>query len=283
MSEYTEFRVPAMSLNSLEAVKDRLEVKELTCSGAEHLTCKERVSGLGESISERFTALNGSEAIKMCSGFDGMETIVKALSLKDALLEERHQLIGALVERTILHADIEVLEASKKMLSLGDVKGLSAHMPEIEGVFQRLSASVKNAHLRIAAAEKDVIVEKAAESFAAIGYDVRTKNRGKEVLISGAKDDFSIAAKVTDDGGLHIDMAGFEGGTCKVESERLFSELSRRGIGLSVLKSQHHGKKEGGVLANEVAVEFNPLKEVKGKSRGEFLRRIKRPVRQRTR
>jgi hypothetical protein len=94
------------------------------------------------------------------------------------------------------------------------------------------------------------------KSLKAIGYQVRVKSIGSNLLIRGKKQDLSIAAQVTQKGELHIDMAGFEGDLCTKELDRLKDELSRYGIEFELIKRKYHGKKDGGVLAQSAEKEI---------------------------
>jgi hypothetical protein len=268
MSNYQITRIPKMRLRSLEAIKGKLDMRELSCSDVnfEHITSQERIMSLGESISRHLHTLN--KDVNKLKGTNQqihrtIGVISKAISTRRALSEERHILLQSLVTRTLSSKDIVTLNSSIEFLKTGNLIRLATMQAEADNLLQKLSKTVKTAHLKLAAAEKEVLAEKTIESLTSIGYQVKSKSIGNELLIRGKKQDLSIAAQITKNGELHIDMAGFEGGACKGELDRLNEELLKQGIGFEITDRVYHGKKEGGVLAQkikkEITIEFNPL------------------------
>jgi hypothetical protein len=225
MSEYVAKRKPRMVMHSLEAVKGKLDMRDLPCGGS--LPCaQERVDRLGESIARHLRA------------FDNVHDPASRLaSLQRALGEEQHGLLGAMTHRAC---------------------PVSAAAP-VDHQLCALTDAVRGAHACIATAEREVLSDAVAESLNTLDYAVRIKTKGDELLLRGTKNDLSFAARITKGAELHLDMAGFEGGACTREMDRLTGELSRRGITFGAEETVFHGKKEGGVLSQEIAQEINPL------------------------
>ncbi|MEW6418372.1 MAG: hypothetical protein AB1480_09660 [Nitrospirota bacterium] len=285
MSEYQIIRVPRLRLRSLLAIKEKLDMKELSCLNVdfEYLTSQERTRSLGESIS-RYLRVSSQDSNKLRETNPQIRRTIdfmsKAISLEKALSEEKHLLLHSMVTRTLSSKDMITLNNSKEFLKTGNMIRLSTMKVDAENLLQKLTEAVKSAHQKLEEAEREVLAEKTIESLTAIGYRVKSKPVGADLLIRGKKQDLSIAAQITQKGELHIDMAGFEGGLCRKELNRLNGELSNRGIDFEVIKRQYHGKKGGGVLAQraekEISVEFNPLQRilVKENSREKRNRRI---------
>ncbi len=268
MSNYQVTKVPKMRLRSLEEIKKKLDIRELSCSHVnfEHITSEGRIRSLGESISQHLQTLN--EYVNQLKGANQqihrtIDVICKAISTKEALSEERHILLQALVTRELSSKDVVMLNSSIEYLKTGNLVRLATIQTEAENLLQKLSKAVKSAHIRLETAEKEVLAEKTIKSLTAIGYQVKSKSMGNELLIRGEKKDLSIAAQITRNGELHIDMAGFEGEACKEELDRLNRELLRQGIEFEMAHRVHHAKKEGGSLAQrikkEIPIEFNTL------------------------
>jgi hypothetical protein len=189
----------------------------------------------------------------------------RALSLQDALKEDKYALMGSIADVSLSANDQKTLSTARTLFSTGNIDRLSSLQGDSERLLRRLSDAAKNAHVELTRAERNVITEMTLESLTTLGYQTKSKLRGTDILVRGGKKDLSIVAHINTNNELHIDMAGFEGGACKAELARLNEELTRRGIGMEIKSSIHHGKKDGGILAQDIAkelpIEFNPLIE----------------------
>lgn len=275
MSEYSSTRA-RLTLRSLDELKERLGMREISCD-VRYLASDERISSLGKVISrnmEGFAATNPAA----CSKKNVMENLTKAASLKDALEEKEFVFLREAAGRMISARDLGTIDEAKGLMKTGDVAHLSAMEGDIASVLANLSSAVRQAHSVLTATEKKVVSEMALRSLAEMGYEARIKERGNELLIRGIREDLSIAMRVTEKNELNMDMAGFTGGSCTGELDRLNETLRKHGIDCETIERVHHGKKEGGVLAQEVIREvpfsFNPLetKVVKNNQRGKFLK-----------
>jgi len=282
MSTYQRAKVRKLRLRSLEDIKAKLDIRELSSANfaTECLTTNERVNALGDSISCHLSDLNIT--IKelqrnnpLTSGT--VEAAAKVVSLHEALAEDKQHLLQTLVNRTLTSKDIDTINLASNYLKAGDVNGLSMISTGVETLLNKMNNGVRTAHSEITKAETEVLSEKMAESLNAMGYQVKSKSRGGERLIRGKKKDLSVAARITG-GELSTDMAGFEGGACKDELKRLNEELSRKGIVLGDIHSEYHGKRDGGVLAQEaskeIPFEFNPLQEKTSSDSKEHIKRL---------
>lgn len=282
MSTYQRAKVRKLKLRSLEDIKAKLDIRELSSANfaTECLTTNERVTSLGESISCHLSALNGT--IKelqinnpLTSGT--VDAAAKIVSLHEALGEDKHGLLKNMFDRTLSSKDIDTINLASNCLKTGDLIGLSMISTGVESLLTKMNSGVRTAHTEISKAERDVLREKTTEVLTVLGYQVKSKTKGEDILIRGKKQDLSVAAQIKN-GELSTDMAGFEGGACKGELHRLNEELARQGIVLSDIHSEYHGKRDGGVLAQEaskeIPFEFNPLQEKSSTDSKDHIKRL---------
>ena len=259
MSTYVPPRRIRLRLKALNEVAKRLSLSDasLTLENRELLSCHERVDALGKTISRNLADIKNSMP-SITS-----EHLVKTVALYGALKEQDHVILSSIVAQGLSPREKNLLDEGLAVLSIGDSRKILSLAPESDTLLNKLSDMVRSAHNRIALAEKDVIMEKTQDVLNALGYDVRVKSRRSGTLLRGMKNDLSIAADVSETGELSIDMAGFEGGACSKELDLFMGKLKDSGIMIQHPEGIFHGKKEGGVLAQEAAKEipFNPLKK----------------------
>lgn len=282
MSTYQRAKVRKLRLRSLEDIKAKLDIRELSSANfaTECLTATDRVSELGKSISSHLSNLNSTiQEIRRNNPLSSgtVEAAAKIVSLHEALKEDKHQLLKTMFDRTLSSQDINTINLASNYLKTGDLTGLSMISTGVESLLTQMNSGVRTAHTEISKAERDVLREKTTEVLTVLGYQVKSKTRGEDILIRGKKQDLSVAAQIKN-GELSTDMAGFEGGACTGELHRLNEELSRQGIVLSDIHSEYHGKRDGGVLAQEAAkevpFEFNPLQEKSSTDSKDHIKRL---------
>jgi len=263
MSKYVP---PAKTLHKLKAAQDvlkklSLSEKQLKLGDIELACCQERVDGLGRSISAHLHSINfGLRASSAdFSKSPKMNNLAKAVSLYEALQEKEHAILGVLTTTALLPSEKIVLEESRLSLIQGRIPESLTRQGET--LLNHLTTAVKSAHDRISLAQKEVVLEKTRETLNTLGYDVRLKSRQSGLLLRGVKQDLSIAAEISKTGTLSLDLAGFEGGACSGELGMFVQKLEQAGIVMENAQKTHHGKKEGGILAQDAAKEipFNPL------------------------
>lgn len=269
MSEYQVAMVPKLMLLSMDLLRPRLGLKALNFDNmqAELLTTGERSKAFGESLSRRITENQNSlfnSSAKIAGLAKQFDAVVKTVSIAEALTESRFALLNEMAQNSLSSSEKELISKAKGALKAGNAARLSSIADAINPIFDKLNERLRESHLRLKAAERDYIKEGAVKSLEALGYTTRIKERSGDMLVRGTKEGLSVAVQMTE-GEVHIDMAGFEGGRCKVEMDRINQELSKHGIVFEIKKREHHGKKEGGVLAQaaerEFLPEFNPLNE----------------------
>jgi len=283
MSEYQIARIPRLRLMSFEPLAEALGIKDFQ-HPSEHLTSSARVSALGESLSAQlghfrnnFQNLSDIKDPKMTGTITSIE---RGISLREALSEDKHSLLNALVQRQLSKDGnrLEILNKAHTLLEKNDFKSLIAMRSDIDTVVNTLSRLSNEAHIKLMNVEHKIIIEKTEKAMNALGYQVQKKAKGEGCLIRAKKEDLSIATHVTSEGQIHIDMAGFEGGACKKELDKVNAEFAKHGIDLDITQREYHGKKSGGVLMEEVeramTHEFNPLKEPVKKIKKGHLRRL---------
>lgn len=266
MSEYQVRRKPRFILRSIEAVKEKLNLRELSICAAEaqYLTTKERVLSLGESINRELNRFYKENNIR----YDNdrlINNMARVLSLKEALSEEHHDILGKLVSKKLSPKEVDFI--NKLKLSSKDNVDYLDSLParDVECLLEKMVMITREAHDLLSKVEKEIITENAAKSLNVMGYEVAIKEKGKSSFVRGFKKDLSIVAKITDYGELHVDMAGFEGESCKIEMDKLTNELEKHGITFMETERNYHGKRGGGVLVQEIKSEidfdYNPLKK----------------------
>jgi len=274
MSTFQLARVPKLRLSSLDDVKAKLGLSKII-DYSEHLTCKDRALALGEQIKKHLLTLDSKieklDSVKLGIPEHSLETLRRAVSLQEALNGQGFSLLRTVVERKLSqegHTEtLNIIHEAHKLLETSRWDGLEKIQPKLEDALSCLTKLTQEAHTDLSKIEIDVLTHKTTESLTALGYQVKRKVNKGGVLMRGIKKDLSIAAHVTSEGELHIDLAGFEGASCKWELERLNEELKKRGIQLEIRSSLYHGKKGGGVLAQEAEQnlprDINPPQAVK--------------------
>lgn len=269
MSEYQVASVPKLMLLSMELLRPRLGLKALNFENmqAELLTTGERTKAFGESLSRRITENHNSlhnTSAKIAGLSKQFDTIVKTVSITETLTESRFSLLNEMAHSSLSSGEKELISKAKVALNAGDASRLSVIATDLNPIFEKLNERLRESHQRLKTAERDYIAEGTVKSLETLGYTTRIKERSHDMLVRGSKEGLSVAVQMTE-GEVHIDMAGFEGGRCRAELERLNLELSKQGIVFEIKKREHHGRKEGGVLAQaaekEFQPEFNPLNE----------------------
>lgn len=275
MSEYSSTRY-RLRLRSLEDVKQRLHMKEIDCD-VRYPSCDERVSLLGNAISKNMEAL-AARVPMAYSGEPVVTNVIKATSLKNALQENELTFLKEATGRLLSSNDLKTLDSAEILLAKGDIASLSSLKGEVASALTNLNSAVKQAHNILVTTEKKVVSEVAIKTLAEMGYKAKTKEIQDDILIRGTRKDRSIAMRITDKNEFHMDMAGFTSTSCSEERELLHETLKKHDIECETIERCHHGKKEGGVLAQEAMRElpflFNPLEKhaVKNNQRNTLLK-----------
>lgn len=263
MSEAVTARLDRISLASVQSVFDRLTGVTLA-RNLQYQPSRGREIALGESISKglkSFSAGITQLGLQLDSSQrELIATMGRAESLNQALHARENALLGAMVEQKLGAKNqdcLKTLTKARELLSQGELGKLQEL--KIGPALDALSNASRQAHQELATVERQVLTEKTAEAMTALGYHVQQKQRKEGMLLRGQKQSLSIAAQVDDGGQLAIDMAGFEGGSCQEALKELQQELKKRGIGITLLDRQYHGKKQGSVLAQQAEAEFNPI------------------------
>lgn len=270
MSQVQKARVRRLGLRSLDAVKARLGIRALT-SCVEHLTCHHRAEVLGQSIAGQRLRLQ----VTLDAALDEqtrdhlrapLTLLGKAAGLQESLAEPQHALLRTMVERHLLSAgsdSLQIVDTARSLVAAGQLQQLPALQPQLEHAVHALGEATRMAHHQLAQVEQAVVAERTARSLEALGYRVRQKARHADILVRGVKGDVSVAAQISADGGLDVDLAGFENTTCQEALAQFNREIEQRGIGLDDRVTAFHGRKDGGVLAQCAALELagddNPL------------------------
>jgi hypothetical protein len=115
-------------VRSLEKIKERLGLRELSCSGL-YLSCDKRVDSFGSAISTHLKDI--SEKTKTLS-YDSdsyksiLQQAVKIASLSQSLSEKKFEILGAMTERNLT---IEQKQAVKKISELLTRQHRQPHRP----------------------------------------------------------------------------------------------------------------------------------------------------------
>lgn len=251
------------SLESLHSFFERLRLPE-TARQYSYLPAFEREDVLGEEMRRQLKAFS-SGLSRMNRQLDTshrqlLETLGKAVSLQEALQTKDNAMLGAMVQHKLCKKQdraLETLARAREHLVKGEF--LKLNELNVEKSLDSLSKAARESHLELAMAERQVLGETTEEALKEKGYQVSLKRRPDGLLLRATKGDVSIAAQVDNGGQLSIDMAGFEGPSCKVALEEIHEELERRGVTLKTLQKHQHDKKEGSVLIRQVEEVFNPI------------------------
>jgi hypothetical protein len=81
-----------------------------------------------------------------------------------------------------------------------------------------------------------------------MGYRIDVATSESAVALWATNGQRTLAATVTDSGRVDLDLAGFDGLSCRLESERLLVELAERGLRVRREASLIHGRREGGAM-----------------------------------
>lgn len=267
MSTYQTARVSRFRLESLDVVREMI--------GAEHLSefdeqyaGNERETSFGEKIQEYIRVfINNAEKLDEVNHNlppERLDTVSKTIGLYNLLSEDENMLLRSLVEKKMTSRLSDNKLSANNDFKLDYMENILSDPMKCESLFDDLSDAIKEAHSELCRAEQDVIKIKTMESLRELGYTIRAKQHKGEYLIRGTKDLLSVAAQITADGEMNIDMGGFDGKSCVKEMERINNILNRKGIGIDVLYMRYHGKKSGGVLLqnilNKVPMVNKPIK-----------------------
>ncbi len=140
-----------------------------------------------------------------------------------------------------------------------------------EGTLRELDRAIGRGVQRLMVAEATLMHDKVHASLTALGYNTPTRPRRPQmgtVTLQGAKRrgprvsiEFTPATSR-----MLFDMSGFEGMGCADERARLFRELERRGVPLTIVATDHHGRPEGGVLTTKVNARLSGEAEAPGET-----------------
>lgn len=101
---------------------------------------------------------------------------------------------------------------------------------------------------QLEAAQRRVLSGVVAEALRDIGYSIQVAHSDRAIAMWATRGQHNIAVAVTKGSRIDVDMAGFEGLSCGLESQRFMAELMRRGLEVRRDFTFHHGRREGGNL-----------------------------------
>lgn len=281
MSTYQSAKISKFRLRSLDEIKVKLGQKDLAFSDV-HPVGYERKSLLGQYIQDYQKKLGGQlNEMSIDEGNKNTIMIKNALSLKNALNTDELKLLNSIINKNLDQSGrlaLKNINLVERNLSKGRLQDKSLNKQQLNDSLNKLSELTRAAHGELMDIEREIVIEKSFESLRALGYKVMSKNLQNRTLIRGIKDDISIAAEVSCECELKIDMAGFDGRQCEETLNQLNNEYKKRGIDITISQQHYHGKKDGYVLAKESAKimpdsSFNPLKNNTSKSKTDVQRR----------
>jgi len=265
MSEYTRVR-PRIKVKSLEDIKTRLGLRELTLSEV-YLSCDERIDTLGNVISSYMKDIQAkSKAVFLedIKDHEVFQNASKVASLSQSLSENRFSILRELTERNMNSGQRKTVDKIREFMISNNIKGLSYMSREISTALGDITQAVKKAHTDMANTERDIVKEKMISVLSGEGYDVSLKTKQTELLLRGKHKDLSIVVSLGCSGAVEIDLAGFEGSTCATQLTKLKQGLRNEGIELEVIETVHHGKRDGGSLIKKLKHDehaWTPLEE----------------------
>lgn len=150
-----------------------------------------------------------------------------ARRFRPAALEEAHRLLA------------EALTAADSQLSAEAAARVGALVAETRGILAEL-------HCRAS-------LLAVSEALNGLGYRVRAAVGSGEAVLWATRGSQAVAVVAGKAGELSMDLVGFDGLACQVESGRVLAELGRLGFRVGRRRSVLHGRRSGGALAARVS------------------------------
>lgn len=139
-----------------------------------------------------------------------------------------------------------------------------------EGTLRELDRAIGRGVQRLMVAEATLMHDKVHASLTALGYTPTRPRRPQEgvVTLQGVKRGGPrVSIEFTPvTGRMLFDMSSFEGMGCAHERARLFRELKRRGVPLTIIATDRHGRREGSVLTAKVNARLSGETEAPGET-----------------
>ncbi len=137
------------------------------------------------------------------------------------------------------------LAAARKASEQGLAERTAAASRAAEAVVADVVASSWN---WLAQAQRQQTVTAFTAALSAMGYEVDKATGTDQTVVHGESGDRQILALIRTGGRVDTDMAGFEGGECLLETQRLHAELTAQGVCPRRVDPVFHGRREGGVM-----------------------------------
>lgn len=148
----------------------------------------------------------------------------------------------------MLTAATESANAAKAMLSRGRIEAAASILSEAE---QHLTSSRDGAISLLERAERETVSDALVNALSEAGWSaVRKATVGGATGVIASRGPAIFAAQVLDGGGLTHGMAGLEGTTCLIESERVFARMARFGVMVQQVTQRFHGEEPDAMILN---------------------------------
>ena len=281
MSEYSESRTTYRSTTREAAIRQAAGLNErntpnlcesLVRGVAEMIAmCHQAAAEKAKELKELHSNLDMEQTstfYEMNSGSSMPEAQLPIMQTVSALLIESKSSLESLRALPLMHDAVkaEAAHAYESMVSTIDQaiatkpsKPLAENLDrqQIENAGRELRKAIQKAEHRLLAAESKDLSRNVAETLYGMGYKVEKSRREQRLeSVIRARDSRGRAFWVHIDpvvGRVGIDMSGFNGVDCIEERKRFDQALANRGIVLSVITRNRHGRKEGGRLVNELS------------------------------
>jgi len=116
----------------------------------------------------------------------------------------------------------------------------------------QLAMAARTGLRRLEAGQRLILSAAMAQQLEGMGYTVRLAAEERAVGLWATKGAQTVAVAVTGRGRVDMDMAGFDGLSCRQESQRLMDALARGGFKVWREASVFHGRRGGGAMIRRV-------------------------------
>ncbi len=202
------------------------------------------------------------------SGQPALEALARAQAVDQALRQELPlSLVAEQWHADRLRAARVEMDTARSLLQAGRPE-------EAEGLAQHAEATLTTltyqSHQRLVAAERATLVATVGNTLEDLGYsNLRVAQAKGRTALVGRRGEHTLALVAGPGGKLQMDMAGFEGDSCRRETQRLLEGLHRNGLELSRVELTHHGRREGGALLRRAQRSDQPLAQALAELAGE--------------
>lgn len=200
----------------------------------------------GGTVPASATAISGAAAPEVVGRDQTIRTLAQAQAVSAALESELPlRLVAERWHGEQLSTARAALASAGTSLRAGQLEQAAMLATQAETL---LTTAAHQADQHLAKAERATIAATVGNTLEDMGYQVKVANVQENVALVGRRGHQTMAMVVRPGGALEMDMAGFEGNSCNLETKALLEGLRRNGLVISAANLARHGRFEGGAL-----------------------------------